>query len=722
MSEVLTQMGRRRADTKDRIALAIPARTRLAPTGGVIGLLIYLMLILVTIAGAKAAMAQSVSYAPGVMLQSGIEKEDVDGDVKAAMTIYEKVAADLSAPRDVRAKALLRLAGCDEKLGKQAKVVYEQIVQEYADQPAAVKARTRLAAIRKQEYPVQPVTTSVTKIERNGLGQMDPWDTDGKRAAYVAADGNLYVGDLAGHSRRLVFKVQPGGPVLNYWLPSKDFSKVLLLLQPISRRPQTLAVINIDGSGYRELIRSDEEKDVLQGSPKASWSWDDRRFLLTVNSVKSGAHIYIVDLSDRNQLELVHNKNEYFICARFSPDGQFVSYESSGINSDDPERIFTIPANGGESRLVYESESGLAALMDWTADGRYLIVHDIRDNAPEGLYLLPIKNGLPSGEIQFARAAGCDYAVTTLSGSLVYTDTVSSSSPAQAFLGSIDANEHIGNWRSLGLRGYTSNSWPSFSADSTRLVYRAVSADMRQTDLVVLEIASGKQRIIYHSTNGRLFCTYSNIKLKVFCTQAERDGAETKTDLFAVDDNSQQIEQIALLQGSKGILDGPVDTKWFYFVNLGDKVFEVTRWDRETQQETIVVPGPQSLRQAIELPSFDGRWLFRIAQGDSLSVRAMPDGDWKTLVSGAKGLYAYSMTYDGHWAYYAAYDSNGKFGLFRVSTAGGTPQCLGDLPVQPFKGNLYLSPDKHQILALNMWGYELWLLENFEPTPKKKQD
>ena len=65
------------------------------------------------------------------------------------MDIYQKIAADTSAPRDVRAKALLRLAGCDEKLGKQAKQVYEQIVHDYADQPAAAQARNRLSIVEK---------------------------------------------------------------------------------------------------------------------------------------------------------------------------------------------------------------------------------------------------------------------------------------------------------------------------------------------------------------------------------------------------------------------------------------------------------------------------------------------------------------------------------------------------------------------------------------------
>ena len=42
-------------------------------------------------------------------------KEQVDGDIKTAIAAYQKIAADKSAPREVRAKALLHLAGCYEK-------------------------------------------------------------------------------------------------------------------------------------------------------------------------------------------------------------------------------------------------------------------------------------------------------------------------------------------------------------------------------------------------------------------------------------------------------------------------------------------------------------------------------------------------------------------------------------------------------------------------------
>jgi hypothetical protein len=49
---------------------------------------------------------------PSMAMQDAIKKEQVDGDLKAAIAIYQKVAGDGSAPRDLRAKALLSLFLC----------------------------------------------------------------------------------------------------------------------------------------------------------------------------------------------------------------------------------------------------------------------------------------------------------------------------------------------------------------------------------------------------------------------------------------------------------------------------------------------------------------------------------------------------------------------------------------------------------------------------------
>jgi hypothetical protein len=186
----------------ERLALSVTDPCSVAPSGGGIASLICLLLALASLMAARQTFAQSAPVGAGVRLVAGIEKEDVDGDLKSAMEIYEKVASDKSAPREVRAKALLRLAGCDEKLGRQAKQVYEQIVHDYADQPASAPARKRLALTSPQQRPAPLPTMTVRKIEWSKLGGLGTTDTDGERAVYYSA-GKLFYGDLAGRSRRL---------------------------------------------------------------------------------------------------------------------------------------------------------------------------------------------------------------------------------------------------------------------------------------------------------------------------------------------------------------------------------------------------------------------------------------------------------------------------------------------------------------------------------------
>ena len=147
----------------EQVTLAFVAVGYLLFSGAVTLSIVYLFMVLSSLVMVRPAFAQS--NAAGVRLEAGIEKEEVDGDLKSAMEIYQKIAADPSAPREVRSKALLRLAGCYEKLGRQARQVYEQIVRDFADQPAAGQARSRLATLKQQEHPAPPPTMTQRKIE-----------------------------------------------------------------------------------------------------------------------------------------------------------------------------------------------------------------------------------------------------------------------------------------------------------------------------------------------------------------------------------------------------------------------------------------------------------------------------------------------------------------------------------------------------------------------------
>jgi hypothetical protein len=50
--------------------------------------------------------------APGVRLRAAIEKEEVEGDLQAAIEQYKEIIAENGDDRAVAARALFRLAGC----------------------------------------------------------------------------------------------------------------------------------------------------------------------------------------------------------------------------------------------------------------------------------------------------------------------------------------------------------------------------------------------------------------------------------------------------------------------------------------------------------------------------------------------------------------------------------------------------------------------------------
>jgi tetratricopeptide (TPR) repeat protein len=121
------------------------------------------VLVLPTLVGLLLSVGASTPQADdaGVRLRAAIEKEEVDGDLEAAIGLYQKIVADNGGNRAVAAKALLRLGGCYEKLGQgQARRTYQRLVAEYPEQQQEVAAaRQRLAALPAEAQAAAPGPT-----------------------------------------------------------------------------------------------------------------------------------------------------------------------------------------------------------------------------------------------------------------------------------------------------------------------------------------------------------------------------------------------------------------------------------------------------------------------------------------------------------------------------------------------------------------------------------
>lgn len=261
------------------------------------------------------------------------------------------------------------------------------------------------------------------------------------------------------------------------------------------------------------------------------------------------------------------------------------------------------------------------------------------------------------------------------------------------------------------------NPNPNWSGDSNQIVYVARNEDTGQTGGQVVHLhnlSSGEDREVYHAL-GRVFCAWATQQPNLFCT----DTAE-KTDIFSIAADSREIARLHTFPAPRHlwIRSPSLDNRGLYIYDvLGDGEREVLLWEIATARETVL---EQSAPGAYVFVSQDGRWLVRRAK-PNIEVRPTSGGAWKSLA--ALRLSEATGHVNGNWLLYHDIDSTGKHSLFRVPTAGGPPERLGNFPTNSPAGTIEISPDGSKILVSAgefETGYELWSLENFVPPAPKR--
>ncbi|MDQ2947035.1 MAG: hypothetical protein M3Y27_14020, partial [Acidobacteriota bacterium] len=414
------------------------------------------------------AAALNAQTKPSVELEAAMTKEQVNGDLRASIAAYQKIADDAVASREVRAKALLHLASCYERLGQDAQRVYQQIVRDFADQPAAAQSRGRLAALQQVNRASTPATMTQRKIDIPWDTSFGPIDTDGRRVVYRSkTTKDLIYADLLTGTKRVVFKTPPIETPA-FWQPSRDFSMVHIMFRT---KPNRLAVIKTDGTGYRELIRDDAQGSVLGDGWDARWSWDNR-YLLVVS--RASNRLMAVDIVDGARRELVTLKSGRLGGGNFSPDGRFVAYDVEPAlppAKGSVSQIFVLPVQGGEPLLLHEEPASESFReLDWTADGRYLAIASMR-TGKAALHLLPVKDGQAAGAPLFVRYGNIDEGYTTKGGAFIYS-TVKPGGSVAGHVASLDSNGRPSNWQRLAFRGDNlQDPNPDWAPDATQIVY-----------------------------------------------------------------------------------------------------------------------------------------------------------------------------------------------------------------------------------------------------------
>jgi len=305
---------------------------------------------------------------PGALLRAAIEKEEVDGDLNAAMAQYKQIIANNGNNRAVAANALVRLAGCYEKLGQEdARKVYETVIRDYGDQREyASKARERLAALRAGSTPaVRQSRMAIRRVPKFDMyAKPSP---DGKYLAFVDwTAGNLAIQDLATGSTRLLTKDGAWGDNSRYaefsaW--SRDSKRIAFTwtVSGVKENRSELRIVSLSGEAAPRAIPIPCERGIIP----LDWSPDGSRILCAcsglalINAGNGEVEKLGLDVGPATWLEF-----------RFTEDGDSILYSYPTGGTGTAQDIYQRNLKTGATKAIVEHPSvdllvGILPGSDW---------------------------------------------------------------------------------------------------------------------------------------------------------------------------------------------------------------------------------------------------------------------------------------------------------------------------------------------------------------------
>jgi Tol biopolymer transport system component len=646
------------------------------------------------------------------LFQKALAKERAEGQLDAAIQLYEQVVREFAADRPLAARALLQIGRCYERLGKDgAQKAYDRLVRDYGDQrPAADEARDRLAVIGRASTQTTPSMRLVwTGPGVDTQGSPSP---DGRYLSYVDfgenPNGDLAIRDVAsGQSRRLT---QGDSPT-----PGVEFAQGSVF-SPDGRRIAygwfkgdlvELRVTGTDRPRPRVLYRN-AEAGYLE---PAAWT-PDGKFIVTVFETPAGAvQIGLVSAADGTRRVLKTLEWKWPGGLTVSPDGRFIAYAVSpegSLNRD----IYVLAVNGSREWPLVEHPSDDTAPL-WTPDGSGVVFASDRSGSLDA-WLVPVGESGPRGPAQIVKrnlGRGSPIGLTR-DGALYYAVTANST---DIYLGTFDAGSgRASPGPSISERVVGASYGPDWSPDGTRVSYfskRGVGGPGSST-IVVRSVADGTE----HELVPRLqYFHRPRWAADGKALVAQGRGLRGPHGLYAIDARTGEIELLVKNELATFQAWSPDGRTLYYSSREGIFGLDVaSRAHREIYRgdtgEKMVSP--------------DGRLLavqtLEAADGSATAIRLVPltGGPARTLLSlrsPEKVTFFGGLTWtpDGRHVLFVKQSGQNRE-LWRVDATSGLSEPTGlSLPGLSY---VRLHPDGRRLAyTAGKRQEEVWLIEHFLP-------
>ncbi len=647
-----------------------------------------------------------------VQLKAATQKEFIDGDLKGAIGMYEKIVADAGGNRAVAAKALLAMGQCYEKLGDaEARKAYDRLVREYADQgDAAAQARVRLAALSGTAAARSGSALAVRRVWA-GADITGKVSADGRFVSFTdwSANGNVAIRDLATGQSRLLTNTgnfEGNGGFAEPSVPSPDGKSVAYAWYNSNGRD--LRVVGLDGSKPRVLRAVGN--GVLHHVPLA-WSPGGQQLLVEFVKTDGTRDMMLVAVADGSARLLKAMGKDVSPGGVFSPDGRYIAWATKDWLS------LVHLQTGVESPLIPDRSSH--SVLGWAPDGKYILFSSERSGSADA-WLVAVAGGKAQGEPMFVKK---DWGFLpmgfTSSGAFYYGVSNNVWDVQVAELDPAGGNT-VSPQPPAFQRGNTRS--PAWSPDGRSLA--AVDAREPSQAVIIRSMDTGEERELRvgERTIGMGAIRWTPDGKAVVVPGSEPGKGE---NLFRIDVQTGQVTALMPLPALGG---------WprFQFSRDGNTMFYVgppvpaeadgarlVAHDLKSGQETQIVQrrglyagviSPDG--QRLLLATFDGK--FHV-----LLVMPASGGEAREVVRFEGGFPGSpSWTSDGRSIIYltrANARKDGQWQAWRVAAEGGEPQRMGLIGARQLVG-FAMHPDGRRVAISNVRvDLEVWVMENFLP-------
>jgi Tol biopolymer transport system component len=434
--------------------------------------------IVILSAGILAAWNVPQGEDPAVLLRAAIEKEEVDGDLDAAIAQYKRVIKVAGANRAVAAQALLRLGGCYEKRGpEEARRTYQQLIRDYAEQAKEVAAaRQRLAALTGGA----PAPARDSRLTIRRVPNLDMYarpSPDGKYLAFGDdSSGDLAVLDVVtGTTRKLTSDGSNGetSRSADYSAWSRDSRRIACgwSVHGLKEARSELRIVSVEGDALPKTM-------VIPGArwiwPR-DWSPDGSRILCTYGPAGGGSLLALVGVASGAVENLDVPAGGWG--HQFTSDGDAILYSASADGKSGPRDIFLRSLSTGATRAIVEHPAedllmGVLPGTDWL-----FFASDRR--GPLDLWAVRFRQGKADGQpVLVKQGLGRLFSLGFTNDGRYYYATLSATDDVLLADFDREGRKVVGEARKWTSRWDGFSGGPSFSPDGGSLAYLAKRSPM----------------------------------------------------------------------------------------------------------------------------------------------------------------------------------------------------------------------------------------------------